>query len=240
MEDIQIIFEDDNILVINKPAGLLVHDDGHNTEPTLIDWLLERYPNIAEVGEPMKLQDGTELKRPGIVHRLDKDTSGVLVVAKNQTTFEYLKTQFQDRLLNKKYLALVHGEFKELSGVVELPIGRSKRDPRLRVAHQKASGKLREALTEYQVLEQFGHMSLVEARPKTGRTHQIRVHLKAIQHPIVCDELYAPGWPCPEELGRQALHAAELEITLPGGEKKSFKAELPRDFQEALDKLRMV
>src|SRR3989339_361841 len=178
MPDPKIIFEDSDILVLNKPAGLSVHGDGFNTEPTLADWLLQKYPDLAEVGESMFDQKGNEILKPGLIHRLDRDTSGVLLVAKNQPTFLYLKEQFKNHLAQKTYRAILVGEMKVEIGAkqtIDLPIGRSNHDPRQRVASHKASGPLREAVTDYTVLKTASGHTYVEASPKTGRTHQLRV-----------------------------------------------------------------
>ncbi|MFA6416081.1 MAG: RluA family pseudouridine synthase [Candidatus Paceibacterota bacterium] len=243
MKDIPIIFEDSDILVLNKPAGLSVHGDGFNTEPTLADWLLKKYPALAEIGESMKDQKGIEIKKPGLVHRLDRDTSGVLLVAKNQPTFLFLKEQFKNHLASKTYRAILSGEMKGEVGqdqTISLPIGRSNRDPRQRVANIKAAGTLREATTIYRVLKTASGYTYVEANPKTGRTHQLRVHFKALNYPILCDALYAPKLACSDMMGRQALHAFSLSITLPNGELGCFSAPLPLDFQKTLDNLGLM
>jgi 23S rRNA pseudouridine1911/1915/1917 synthase len=240
MVDIKIIYEDADVVAINKPAGVRTHPDAHGSGETIADWFLNNYPNSSEVGEPLTLPDGQVISRPGIVHRLDKDTSGIMILAKHQEAYLFLKEQFQARDLSKTYRALVYGVLKAPSGTIEVPIGRSRKDPRVRVAHEGAVGVLRPAVTEYAVLEQFRGHALVEARPKTGRTHQIRVHFKSIGHPIVCDSLYAPKEPCLPGLDRQALHAYSLELTLPSGTGAKLEAELPADFQAALDKLRVV
>jgi len=220
MENIKIIYEDDDVLAINKPAGLLVHG-----QSSLVDWLVKKYPEIKNVGE--------DLTRPGIVHRLDKDTSGVLLIAKNQKSFEYLKTQFQQKKIKKKYLALVNGEIKNNSGIIDLPIGKSKKDFRKKKAGKDARGKIREAVTEYKVLKRFDKYTLVEVLPKTGRTHQIRVHFKAIGHPIVGDKLYGHQ----SNLNRQFLHANSLELTLLGGARIKLEADLPDDLKNFLNML---
>lgn len=223
MKEIQIIYEDNDILVVNKPAGLLVH--GLNS---LVDWLVEKYPNIKSVGE--------DPERPGIVHRLDKDTSGVLLIAKNQKSFEYLKEQFQERKVKKKYLALVYGSIKNNSGIIDLPIGRSAGDARKKSALGKIKGKIREAITEYRVLRRFKDFTLLEAYPKTGRMHQIRVHFKAIGHPIVCDKLYGPKkQKCPFGLTRHFLHANSVELNLLSGERVKIEADLTQELQNVLD-----
>ncbi|HYC83446.1 MAG TPA: RluA family pseudouridine synthase [Candidatus Paceibacterota bacterium] len=238
MPEILIIYEDADVLVVNKPAGLTVHADGFSGEPTLVDWLLDNRPEIKGIGEAMTLPSGQIIDRPGIVHRLDRDTSGCMIVAKTQEAFVSLKEQFQGRQVQKSYRALVYGDIKTDKGIIDFPIGRSRKDPRMRSAHKGASGKLREALTHYKVLERFDGYSYLEAFPKTGRTHQIRVHLKAIHHPIVCDALYAPGRSCLPGMDRQALHAFRLEAVLPSGRREAFEAPLPDDFQTALDHLK--
>lgn len=238
---INIIYEDKNIIMINKPAGLLVHSTSPRTglketprpvleKPTLIDWLIRKYPEIKTVGDEPEL-------RPGIVHRLDKDTSGIIIVAKNQPAFEYLKKQFQERKVKKTYIALVVGELKNKTGVIDLPIGRSKSLLR-RLASPKARGRLREAITEYKVLETFPGYTLMEAYPKTGRTHQIRVHFKAIGHPVACDKLYTKKSVCLFGLNRQFLHAYSLELVLPDGSRSRFEADLADDLGKVLERLR--
>lgn len=232
MREPEIIYEDESVLVLNKPAGLAVHPDNFNHEPVLTDWLVGKYPNIAGVGD-----DPT---RPGLVHRLDKDTSGVMVVAKTGEAFLNLKNQFKNRTVKKLYLALLVGELKSEIGeekVIDWPIGRSARDPRVRVASRKALGQLRPAETRFTIRAKGGDYTLVEAELVTGRTHQLRAHFKAYQHPIACDSLYGTGDKCPAGLARQALHAWRLALTLPSGETRQFEAPLPADFRQALDKL---
>ena len=231
------IYENKDVLVINKPAGIVVHPDKEYKTGTLIQEILKTHPEIKNVGE--------DKNRPGIVHRLDKDTSGIMIIAKNQPTFEYLKKQFRERLVKKTYLALVVGELKNKKGLIDFPIGRSRKSPLRRLASPDARGKLREAITEYKVLEFFdidstsdvGKFTLVEAYPKTGRTHQIRAHFKAIGHPVVCDKLYSKKPICPAGLNRQFLHAYSLELTLPDGSRNRFEADLPDDLKKALENL---
>jgi len=241
MFDISILYEDSDILAVNKPAGLGVHRDGFSTEPALTDWLLTKYPDIKDVGEPMMTQKGEKIDKPGIVHRLDKDTSGVLLVAKNQPAYLALKKQFQEHLIKKTYRLIVYGNIISADGAkegkIDLAIGRTRQDPQQRLAGFGATGELREALTYYQVLKNYSGFAYVEAHPQTGRTHQLRVHFKAINHPIVCDALYAPKQPCLPGLARQALHAFKLDFTLPSGGAKSLEAPLPEDFKEALGSL---
>ena len=243
-----IIYEDAEVAVINKPAGLTVHPDDfsppsdNGPRPTeqsfeqafLTDWLIKKWPEIKGVGE--------KVERPGIVHRLDRDTSGVMVVAKTPTAFNYLKEQFQHHAVKKTYLALLKGEMKLAvgeNGKIDWPIGRSGKDPRVRVASNKAYGKLRSAETLYKVKAKGGGFTLVEASPVTGRTHQLRAHFKALQAPIVCDELYGTGGLCPAGLRRQALHAWRLKLLLPSGVEQEFEAPLPADLAAALEHLKV-
>jgi 23S rRNA pseudouridine1911/1915/1917 synthase len=238
---IPILYGDKNILVINKPAGLVVHSDGRTKEKTLVDWILKKYPKTKNVGEPIVLNDGTVLKRPGIVHRIDRDTSGVLVIAKNQEAFLFLKKQFQDREIHKVYNAFLYGELKDARGMIDRPIGRSKNDFRKWTAQRGTRGDEREAVTYFKTLAIKNGFSFIEAIPKTGRTHQIRVHFRAIDYPIVMDELYAPKSMVENksQLGfkRHALHARSIEIELMSGERKEISAPYPEDFQKALVKI---
>jgi len=238
--DITIIYEDDDIVAVNKPAGLIVHADGKTSESTLVDWIRKRYPEIESVGEPAHLSDGSIVARPGIVHRLDRDTSGVLLIAKNQETFLFLKDQFQARQIKKMYLALVYGPLKEKKGVIDAPIGKSSKDFRKWSAERGARGMLREATTEYKVLAKTKDFSYVQLFPKTGRTHQIRVHLKSIGHPVVGDKLYAPKRPCPEGLNRMALHASQITFQSRTGAGITVEVPLPEVLQKALAMLGLL
>jgi len=223
---IPIIYEDNDILAVNKPAFLVVH----NGDESVAGWLIKNYSQIKDIGE--------DSNRPGIVHRLDKDTSGILLIAKNQKSFEYLKEQFQQRKIKKTYLVLVHGRLKNDEGVIELAIAKSKKDFRKKTTTGKMAGKIREAVTEYKALKRFNNFTLIEAYPKTGRTHQIRVHLKAIGHPVVCDKLYgSKKQKCPLGLNRHFLHASSLEFNLPSGGRIKLEADLPQDLQNTLNML---
>lgn len=242
--DIKILYEDSDVLAVNKPAGLVVHADGRTTQPTLADWILEKYPAVRGVGETIQLTAGGVIEKWGIVHRIDRETSGVLLIAKTQESFLNLKAQFQDRAIKKKYRTIVHGFFKEKEGTVNRPIGRSTTDFRKRSAEYGARGELRDAVTDYRVLgegeTQGLKLSYVEAEPHTGRTHQIRVHLKAISHPILCDRLYAPKLPCLSSLGRVALHAFSVVFHGQDGALHRVEAPLPEDFKGALAELHIV
>jgi 23S rRNA pseudouridine1911/1915/1917 synthase len=233
MNKIAILYEDAYVLVVNKPSGLVVHADGKTDEPTLVDWILETHPEIQGVGEPLRLSDGRVLDRPGIVHRLDRDTSGVMVVAKTSESYEHLKKQFKDREVQKTYRAFVYGKMKDTDGVIDRPIGKSKKDFRLRSAQRGARGAMREAVTEYVVLNAEGDATYVEIKPKTGRTHQIRVHFKAINHSVICDRLYAPKRESLLGFERLALHAFQIFFTNMDGTRIEVEAPLPSDFIEA-------
>lgn len=230
--ELPIIYEDEDIVAINKPAGVMTHPDGHSKDETASDWFAAHYPASATVGEMQRLTDGTEIARPGVVHRLDRDTSGVLVFAKNPEAHARLKEAFHNREAKKTYLAFVYGVPKEPKGVIEFSIGRSRKDFRLRSAQPKAKGMLRDALTRYEVIGDIGTHALVKLMPETGRTHQIRVHLKAIHRPVVCDPLYATGRPCDLGLTSLGLHAYRIEV--PGKEGTvSIEAPLPKAMDKA-------
>lgn len=230
---LQIIYEDQNILVINKPAGLSVHPSPERPrEITLINALINYYPAIKKVGE--------DRWRPGLVHRLDKDTSGVLVVAKNNPTFYELKYQFQNHLVKKTYLALVYGEVKESKGEIDLAIGRSKKYPLKQTIFKKRTEerKAKPAITGYKVVKRYRGFTLLEVYPQTGRTHQIRVHLAAIGHPVVGDTKYGPKKPKIKiSLKRQFLHAFSITFSL-ANKNYTFEADLSDDLKEILKSLK--
>ncbi len=225
---LNIVYENDDILVINKPAGLLVHAAASSPEEkTLVDLLKEYYPPIKDVGE--------DLSRPGIVHRLDRDTSGLIVAAKNNKAFKYLKNLFQERRIEKKYYALVHGILKEKSGIIDLPIAKLEGKQTTQLKGRKdLEGK--EAITEYEVTREFEKYSLLDITIKTGRTHQIRIHLKSIGHPIVCDKLYSPQKSvCPEEIRRMFLHSYYLSFVTPSGDPLALESDLPEELAKGLE-----
>ena len=236
--NIPILFEDKDYVVINKPVGLIVHSDGKREEATVADWMLETYPKTKEVGEPIILTDGRVLLRPGIVHRIDRDTSGTLILCKNQKAFLALKEQFQAKTVKKIYHAFVYGEMKEKEGVIDRAIGRSRKDFRMWSAQRGARGEMREAVTGYRVLETTKKASLVEAEPKTGRTHQIRVHFKAINHPLVADSLYAPNHQPVFGFERLALHALRISFADLKGKVVTVEAPYSADFKRAMKEIK--
>ena len=237
--DISILYEDDTVVVIDKPAGMRAHRDGFSKpdDVTVADWFVGKYPSAAGVGEPLMRTDGLTIARPGIVHRLDGDTSGVMILAKTQEAFLALKAQFHDRLAVKEYRAFVYGAVKVVKGVIDRPIGRSSKDFRLRSAQRGARGLMRPAVTAWERLAATPEFSYLKLMPKTGRTHQLRVHLKAINHPIICDSLYAPSHQPALGFTSLALHAHVLTLTLPHGDMKTFTAPLTSLFSTAEKKL---
>lgn len=227
-----IVYEDDNILAVNKPAGLVVHPDGRTQVPTLTEWLVARYPSLQNVGEPLVLASGASIPRPGIVHRLDKDTSGIMLVAKNGGAYAFLKKQFQERRIMKEYRAVVYGRVKERDGVIDAPLGRTAGDIRFRAVSIGVRGNERDAITRFRTLAADEAYSYLAVFPQTGRTHQIRVHMKSFGHPVVCDPLYAPRRPCPPVPGRLALHAFALTVATPAGATVRLEAPLADDLAQ--------
>ncbi|HEY4255830.1 MAG TPA: RluA family pseudouridine synthase [Candidatus Udaeobacter sp.] len=218
---LEILFEDDDLIVINKPAGLTVHPGAGQRQHTLVNALLSHCITLSGIG-------GKE--RPGIVHRLDKETSGCLVVAKNDVAHRELSKQFAARTAEKIYLALVAGKLRKAAGVIEENIGRH---PVHRQRMRVTSLRGRAAKTEYRVIRSSDQASLVECRLHTGRTHQIRVHLHHLGHPVLGDKVYAARFA--ENFPRQILHAWKLGFYHPRiGEWKNFEAPLPADFQQAV------
>ncbi len=228
-----VLYEDNEVIAVNKPAGLVVHSDGKTKEKTLVDWLMQFYPEVKDVGEPGKTSTGEMVPRPGIVHRLDRETSGVMLVAKTEESFQSLKKQFQNHQIKKVYKAFVVGEVKNDEGVVNRPISRSGKDFRMWTAQRGGRGEEREAVTEYKVLNRRDGYSLVEVRPKTGRTHQIRVHFKAINYPLVADILYGKGRENSLGFERLALHSKEVTFSSLNGELRTVSAPYPEDFERA-------
>jgi 23S rRNA pseudouridine1911/1915/1917 synthase len=226
------IFEDENIVVVNKTAGIQVHPDYNEKFETLVNGLIAKYPEILNVQE-----ENSHLSnlRPGIVHRLDKDTSGLIVVARNKKTFNELKRMFKEREVEKKYLAITYGIPTEETGIIDKPLARTSNYRRQTVAGKKTKTKIREATTEYKLSKKLAQdLSLLEVFPKTGRTHQIRVHLFSIGHPIIGDKLYRnKKIKAIQFVDRHMLHASEIKFKL-FGKNYEFSAEPPSDFKSFL------
>ena len=238
---IKILYEDANILAIDKPSGILVNKIEKEKEKSVFDYFLKKYPKLE------------------LAHRLDKETSGVMILAKNQKAHEFLKKQFKDRQIKKIYNAIVSGYVKNDHGIINKSIGRSPRDFRRRLAGRGASGEMREAITEYKVLKRFKAscvqnfsrftlngcvtgkkfgdtmpFTFLEVRPKTGRTHQIRVHMKYLNHPVVCDSLYNPNGLCPKNISRLALHAKSIEFRNLSGKIIKVESGLAKEFNSLI------
>ncbi len=237
---IKIIKDTNDYVVIDKPSGLLVHPTEHNEKHTLVEWLLKNYPNIQGVGE--------DKNRPGIVHRLDKDASGVMVIAKNQKMFELLKKQFKDRTIDKYYLVAVHGVPETKHGQIDFEIdrgvdGKMAARPKIDNLKVKNTGKEqegREALTEFWVEKEFARFSLLKVKIHTGRTHQIRVHMLAYNHPVVGDTLYFNkklNRKRDKELGRIFLHAKELCFTDLQNERVCYDSDLPKELSNFIKEI---
>ncbi len=229
----EIIFEDEFLVVIEKPYGVVVNKAESVKEPTIQDWF---EPKLKIDNGQLTIKSEFEQKG-GIVHRLDRETSGVMVLAKTEAAYNVLKQQFLERKTVKKYRALVHGIFTETSGIISSPI---ERHPKNRHKFTIGTDLSRTSITDWKVVNQFKDLALVEMTPHTGRTHQLRVHMQSIQHPIVADPIY--GWQkkvkedlkiCP----RLFLHATYLEFTHPSGQKMYYESELPQELQAALENL---
>lgn len=225
--DLDIIYEDEDVILVNKPKGMVVHPAPGHTTDTLVNGLLYHCKD--------NLSGINGVARPGIVHRIDRDTTGILIVCKNDMSHNSIAEQLKEHSINRRYRALVHGNIKEDQGTVEGPIGRHPVD-RKKMAINERNGK--PAVTHYTVLERFGNYTLIECKLETGRTHQIRVHMTSIGHPLVGDEVYGPV-KSSFKLQGQCLHAMVLGFVHPrNGEYMEFSAELPAYFEELLRKLR--
>ena len=235
---IKVLYEDSGILAIDKPSGILVHPDQRSKDKTIQDLFLKKYPKLE------------------IVHRLDRETSGVMLLAKNKKAHEFLKKQFMGREVKKVYNAIVSGSVKNDHGIINKPIGRSPSDFRRHLAGRGARGTLREAITEYKVLKRFktscvqnfsrftlkgsdtaknfkhtAPFTYLEVKPKTGRTHQIRAHMKFLNHPVACDTLYNPKGACPKGFSRLALHAKSIEFKNLKNKTIKIESPLPAEFK---------
>ncbi|MEK7097705.1 MAG: RluA family pseudouridine synthase [Patescibacteria group bacterium] len=250
----KVIYDVPGFAVIEKPAGLVTHPSYTHKTMTLVNGLIARWPEMANVGDHSAIRQvhsgeqsrttssGQSAFRPGIVHRLDKETSGLMVVAKDNSMYLWLKNQFQERQVVKKYTALVYGEMKQMEGEISAPIARAgDRQIVISNINKGFSGKpnkSRNASTGFKVLALYDGFTLVEAIPKTGRMHQIRVHLKYIVHPVVGDKKYASLKALNRlPIGRHFLHASYLAFNLPSGENVEFKSDLPSDLKKTLSGL---
>lgn len=240
---VRVLLETPDYLVIDKPAGLVTHPDGRHVEYSVADWVGKHYPQVADVGEAMTIEyQGQQvlIQRPGIVHRLDRETSGVMIIAKTQEFFEHIKLQFQEHTVRKIYTAIVLGHPRDGRGMITAPIGRSSRDIRT-WACKGTRGTLRDAVTRYIVKQSYeiskGKFALVSLYPETGRTHQLRVHMKFIGNPIIGDAVYAKS--TTELLGttRTMLHATSIQFNDLSGKQISISSEIPADFQKVLNNL---
>lgn len=227
---IKIIDDTEDYLIIEKPSGLLVHPTTKAETNTLIDWATDKYPQIAKIGD--------EPGRAGIVHRLDKDVSGLMVLPKTQSSFEYFKRLFKIRQIEKKYVTLAIGKVKADEGEINFPIARSKNKSGLYAALPLSSEEGKPAKTIYHVLQRFVNYTLLEVQILTGRTHQIRVHLLAFGHPVAGDTLYGSSKKQKEKPERIFLHAASLKFIDPSGEVKEYKSELPGGLKDFLKKIK--
>jgi 23S rRNA pseudouridine1911/1915/1917 synthase len=238
-----VVYADDQIIVVDKPAGLVVHPGAGNRSGTLVNGLLARFPDLASLVEPTGLAvsddeagfRANDTDRPGIVHRLDRGTSGLLVVARTRSATTSLVDQLTDRTVEREYLSLVHGTVESPTGIVDAPIGRSETSPTRMAVTQRG----KPSRTRYEVEARFGHpisMTLVKATLETGRTHQIRVHLAAIGHPVVADDLYGPRRSLQGiQLRRPFLHARSLGFVHPAtGDHVSWQSGLPPELQSVL------
>jgi len=234
---VSIAYEDANLMVLNKPTGLIVHQKNEtDNQLSLVDWVLAHYPALADVGEPF-IASGFKCPRAGIVHRLDKETSGLILVAKTNETFSFLKKQFQGHTIKKSYYALIYGRPKEGHGTIDAPMGRIGLKRTIRQDGEKLKDQ-KEAVTDWAISKSFTDYTLLDVSPRTGRTHQIRVHLKSINCPIAGDSVYAPkGWQKPTGLTRLFLHAYKLSFTTPDGKSLTVECDLPDDLQKVLSML---
>jgi len=233
---LNVLYEDASIIVIDKPSGMVVHPAPGNPSGTLVNALLYHCKDLSGINGTL---------RPGIVHRLDKETSGVMVVAKDDEAYHQLIKQFKNRRVEKVYVAIAYGNIKQNDGLIDAPIGRHP-DQRKKMSIRSKRGRV--ALTRWKVLERFGSFTFLEIYPKTGRTHQIRVHLSAIGHPLLGDPLYGRKGivqdqklrECIKRMNRQALHALQLEFDHPHtGKRAQFIAPIPQDMEETLNCLRL-
>jgi len=228
----EILYENQDFLVINKPAGVNAHPTLQNLhEPSIASWFIYKYPQAVNIGEN-KL-------RPGIVHRLDKDTSGALILVKTQSAFLYFKELFLNKKIQKQYLVLVKGEIKKEKGVIEFGLTRSTTSGKRKIIllKEKIQKKVKNALTFYEVKERYHDYTLLKVEPRTGRTHQIRIHLASIGFPVAGDKIYGASSKNQPLFRRQMLHAQKIVFMAPNHQQLSIEAPLPNDFKQTLTKL---
>ncbi|WEG72626.1 RluA family pseudouridine synthase [Vagococcus intermedius] len=227
-EDIplEIVYEDQDVVVVNKPQGMVVHPSAGHANGTMVNALLHHVKDLSSINDVV---------RPGIVHRIDKDTSGLLMVAKNDEAHEKLSAQLKNKTVTRRYIALVHGEIPHDKGTIDAPVGRSKENRQSQAVIE--GGK--DAVTHFKVLERYEGYTLIECQLETGRTHQIRVHMKYIDYPLAGDPLYGPRKTLPGQ--GQFLHAKVLGFTHPTTEEEMyFEADLPENFTETLESLTLL
>lgn len=224
----KIISENKNFLVVDKPAGLEVASEIKKDEPTLVDWLVKKYPEISKVGP--------DPARPGIVHRLDKNASGLLLVAKTEAAFESLTKQFKERTIKKEYTVLVEGNLTQDEGIIEFPIARANSGRFAALPLGSEAGRM--AITEYEVTGTFKKFTLLKVKIKTGRTHQIRVHLFALGYPVVGDKLYRSKKTKEPKMPRLFLHASKISFIDLDGRPREFKSDLPEELKLFLDTMK--
>lgn len=224
----RLIAENEWLIALDKPAGRIVHSDGRTEEPTLVDWLLANWPQLKDVGEPWLSPQGESIVRPGIVHRLDRTTSGVMIVAKTQEAWDFMRAEFKARRVEKKYLALVHG-ILEGEGRISAEIDKGG-TPKKWFAKDCSPDSKRAAITDWKSIEVRIETTLIEAMPRTGRTHQLRVHLAHIGHPIVGDHIYGAGLPT-HGFNRVMLHAHSIALNLPEA-RVEYTASAPNEFSK--------
>ncbi len=230
LPQLDILFENDDVLVVNKPAGVLVHPTTTSINPTLLDAVIAHAPEVKHVGD--------DPSRSGIVHRIDKEASGILIIAKTKSAFQSLKDEFKNRRVEKHYTVLVQGSLRDDHGTIDFPIARSNNRARMAARPKSQDGK--EAITHYTVIERFTTSTLLDVKIETGRTHQIRAHFFALGHSVAGDPLYRQKGIKPVPAPRLFLHARELTITLPDGERKTFAAPLPTELEIFLATLKNI
>jgi RluA family pseudouridine synthase len=236
----QILSETEDYLVIEKPAGLIVHTNDAN-QPSVVSWLIKKYPEIARIADPESLIREDQTFRPGIIHRLDRDVSGLMLIAKTQSAFDFFKEQMQRKNIKKQYIALVHGKLDKAEGEINFEISKKAGEPKM-AAHPFGSGKGKPSLTTYETIQVFKNFTLVKASPITGRTNQLRAHFFAIDHAIVGDKKYANKKDLLKNaklnIERPFLHAAKLEFVNRQGNKQIFESGLPAELTAVLAKAR--